>query len=454
MARFGLVGVIGNDDGCDARKFIRGRRVYEVHGHPVRIGDILIIGLEGAPLRRGIALGSPLYSEAAIAKHLQMAAGRHAGPIFVVSHAPPFKILDTALRFGVNNIGSRSLRDFAYRDPRVQLVVCGHCHRGGGKAARLHRATVINAASHDGAEDLIRIAHYTWLRGEMFDATDSPNVDFDEARPWGELEAISGLWHTDHAQLWKAGITTVKHLASTSAATLSVIVGRRPEHLERFPLLAQARLLSTPIPIKPLFAPEKPRVYFDIETDPYGGNKLCWLVGVLDETTGQFVQYLARTPAEEREILENFACFCARLGARCLVSYSGSNFDHRNVIARMQELGIPVPHSLENAVDLLYPLQNAVALPCSGYRLKDVAAALGFSYRHRDIDGFTVALEYLRLSRHKKRIPRRLLEYNEDDVRALQHVVTKVEELAGCGGWPIPRAPRRKRLTEARQLRQ
>ncbi len=448
FARFGLVSVIGNDDGPDARNLITGRGVYEVHGHPVRVGDVLIIGLEGAPLRRGIGIGSPLYTEAAIAKHLQMAVGCHPGPIFVVSHAPPFKILDNALRFGVNNIGSRSLRDFARRDPRVQLVVCGHCHRDGGKAAQFHRATIINAASHDGPEDLIRIAHYTWRRGDVL-MSGSPPVDFEHARPWGELEAISGLWHTDYAKLWKAGITTLEHLASASAATLSSILGRRPELVEHFPLLAQARLSSKPVPIKPLFAPEKPRVYFDIETDPYGGNKLCWLVGVFDETTREFEQYLARTPAQEAEILKHFASFCATLGARPLVSYSGSNFDHRNVIARMRALGIPVPPSLQNAVDLLYPIQRAIALPCTGYRLKDVAACFGFTYRHRGIDGFTVALEYLRLSREKKRIPRRFLEYNEDDVRALQHLVTRVEELAGYAGWPIPQPTRakRKRLT-------
>ncbi|MCI0404522.1 MAG: hypothetical protein L0209_00360, partial [candidate division Zixibacteria bacterium] len=120
LARFGLVGVIGNDDGPDARKHFKGRRVYEVHTQPVLIGDILIIGLEGAPDRKGVAIGSPLYREAVIAGHLQKTAGRHTGPIFVVSHAPPYKILDLALRFGVNNVGSQSLRRFIRADPRVQ----------------------------------------------------------------------------------------------------------------------------------------------------------------------------------------------------------------------------------------------------------------------------------------------------------------------------------------------
>src|SRR6266545_5663267 len=436
LSRFGLVGVIGNDDGPAARRFLAGRHVFDVHHQPVRIGDILIVGIEGAPNRRGIGIGSPLYSEAEIARHLQTRCRTHRGPIFVVSHAPPYKILDQAIRFGLNNIGSRALRQFARSDPRVQLIVCGHCHKQGGKAQQFHRAIVINAASHDGPEDLIRLAQYRWRRGYIL-LSGPPPVQFDHARPWGELEAITGLWHTDFPKLWKAGITRIAQLAATTSESLGVIVGRRPHLVRHFPVLAQAKLSGNPLPIRPLYAP-KPRVYFDIETDPQGGKKLCWLIGILDEETGRFQQYLANTPNQEREILGAFSSYCATLGNRSLVSYSGSNFDHRNVITRMQALGLPVPGALTKAVDLLYPIQNAIALPCTGLGLKVVSAALGFTYRNNDIDGFMVAVEYMHLSRNGKRIPKKFLEYNEDDVRAVRHVVSKVEELAGYGGWPSP----------------
>lgn len=447
LSRLGLVGVVGNDDGPEARHFLSGRHVYDVHAQPIRIADILVIGIEGAPNRRGIGIGSPLYSEIEIAQHIRASVRGHRGAIFVVSHAPPFKVLDLAMRFGINNIGSKALREFLRTDTRVELVICGHCHREGGKAHQFHQATVINAASHDDPDELVRIGHYRWRRGYRL-MSGSPAVTFEHARPWGELEAITGLWHTDHPKLWKAGITTVAQLAATTAESLGGIVGRRPEHVRQFPILARARLASEPLPIRPLYAP-KPRVFFDIETDPHGGNKLCWLIGLLDEQTGTFTQYLARTPAEEPTILSQFATFCSTLQDRSLVSYSGSNFDHRNVIARMEALSLPVPAPLERAVDLLYPIQNSIAWPCTGYRLKDIAACLGFTYRHRGLDGFMVALEYLRLSERKRPIPRRFLEYNEDDLRALRHIVVTVEEIAGYGGWPPPRQPRGKKAMRA-----
>lgn len=182
MSRFGLVAVVGNDDGPEARECIQGRHVYEIHSRPIRIGDILVLGLEGAPRRKDIAnIGSPLYPEPAIMAHLEERSARHCGPIVVVSHPPPFKVLDRAMRFGDANIGSKALREFVRRDDRVQLVVCGHCHRQGGKVEQLHRAAVINAASHDGPDDHIRIAYFTWRRGYRL-VEGAPAVHFEHAR--------------------------------------------------------------------------------------------------------------------------------------------------------------------------------------------------------------------------------------------------------------------------------
>jgi len=431
-SRYGLVAVAGNDDGPNAWRFIHGKGVHEVHRTPVLIGDVLVVGLEGAPRRPGIpAIGAPLYTEPEIASHLSQAlALSSTGPVFVVSHAPPHKVLDRAQRFGDHNIGSRALRDAVLQDSRIQVVICGHCHREGGQTKQLGRAVVINAASHDGPDDFIRVALYEWRRT----CTGSPRFNF--AYPWGELMCLHGMYRTDFLKLWKAGITRLEGLAAISAEALSAIVGRSSEAVRCFPLLASARLTSRPLPMAPLYAPPAPRVYFDIETDPYGGDKLCWLIGILDEANGDFRQFHSR---RERRLLKEFADYCASLDHRSLVSYSGSNFDHRNVIHRMKALRIAVPSVIECAVDLLYPVRRALAVPHASYGLKSVAESLGFSYRHPDLGGFTVGLEGYKLATGQKPITRQLLEYNEDDVRSLQHVVSRVQALCGYGGPPRPR---------------
>ena len=77
--------------------------------------------------------------------------------LIVISHVPPFGVLDFAVRFGPCSIGSRPLREFLEASRNVVLCVCGHVHRRGGKSAKLGRALVVNAASHDRPGDPGRV---------------------------------------------------------------------------------------------------------------------------------------------------------------------------------------------------------------------------------------------------------------------------------------------------------
>ena len=68
--------------------------------------------------------------------------------LIVISHVPPFGVLDFAVRFGPRSIGNR---------PHVVLCLCGHVHRRGGESAKLGRSLVVNAASHDRPGDPGRV---------------------------------------------------------------------------------------------------------------------------------------------------------------------------------------------------------------------------------------------------------------------------------------------------------
>jgi hypothetical protein len=114
----------------------------------------------------------------------------------------------------------------------------------------------------------------------------------------------------------------------------------------------------------------------------------------------------------------------------------------------MKAHGIAVPDVLASTIDLKHPIQNALAVPLESYGLKEVAGSLGYTYRHPQLDGFIVAHDYLDLAKAGKPIPQQLLEYNEDDVRSLQYVVSKVQALCGYGG---PPGPKKHKLTGAAQ---
>jgi hypothetical protein len=74
---------------------------------------------------------------------------KHDERLIIVSHTPPRGVLDRALRYGEEAIGSLALRDFVEEEKRVCLVICGHVHSCGGRYERLNNAVIVNVSSHD-----------------------------------------------------------------------------------------------------------------------------------------------------------------------------------------------------------------------------------------------------------------------------------------------------------------
>ena len=79
----------------------------------------------------------------------------------IVSHTPPYGVLDIGRRFGIEHIGSTELRDFVVKN-KIPLVICGHVHGYGGYIGNIGKTTVVNVSSHDspGSEGNIAIIDY------------------------------------------------------------------------------------------------------------------------------------------------------------------------------------------------------------------------------------------------------------------------------------------------------
>lgn len=146
-----VLGVLGNDDdSAQARRVLRGRNVHDLHRKPYVFGEFAFIGLEAST--RGPAIIQ--HTEAEVRKQLQKQHSQVRGKrLIVLSHAPPYGILDRGIRFAsshekTHHIGSTALVHFIKRTP-VDLVVCGHCHSHGGRALKHGSTTIVNVASHD-----------------------------------------------------------------------------------------------------------------------------------------------------------------------------------------------------------------------------------------------------------------------------------------------------------------
>jgi len=161
-SRYGVVAVLGNEDFISSKKLINGKKVFDAFSTLIKIGPILIIGIEGEPPDTGI--GTRLhYLESDYKLRLEFIQKYVAKDefIIIVSHAPPKGILDRAIRFGERSIGSVALRDFIEEDPRVGLVICGHVHNQGGKFEVLNNTTVVNVSSQDTPFDKANVAWIT-----------------------------------------------------------------------------------------------------------------------------------------------------------------------------------------------------------------------------------------------------------------------------------------------------
>lgn len=476
LARYGLVGVIGNDDRETARSCFFGRKVYEIHSMPLSIGRFGFLGLEGAPkLEPGKKdVGLTLYEEHDIALHLaEQASLLDNKTLIVVSHAPPRDCLDTAMRVNRAPIGSTALRSFIESNERVAVVICGHVHSCGGQATKLGNAQVLNVASHDnhpteparlGVVEISRrgcvqyhfIQLLTNLTRRQSIAPPSSTNDLvtlcstigDDAALHAYGNGVASIreleTNIDHRRslrvsaVYEVGPDIENRLHFADIDTIGQLVDAAPERVANesgigltrahlFAKRAQAYLLWHPVAIKPVELPRSGRGYIDIETDLR--QSYCWLVGVIDDEGDHVQQFLAKDPTQEKSMLEEVSGYLQHRKPSIMLHFSKTQFDRRVLVKQFRKHGLDVPPILESSIDCQPLLARAIAIPRKKYGLKQFASCFGFRFRIPELDGMQVALQYERALQEKKPVPHELLVYNQDDVLALRFVVQRAIEL-------------------------
>jgi len=429
----GLCAVLGNDppqedeessnkdvyvvpDTRALRRFIRGAGVYNVHETPLIIGDYAVIGSEGAPIDERLGrMGVVIYSEASIARHLRLAAKSAKGKrLILVSHAPPRGSLDFAIRFGKRRIGSVALRAFLRKRGDVPLVVCGHVHYCGGQSKKLGRSMIVNAASHDDSGALGRVAVIDICGRKV------SGLQWHELR--GELTSIAGIGEQRGIRLKAAGVRNATQLAGASEECVRNILKCSAAEATIIRARASSQLKQEVLVLKRLKLASN-RAYVDIETDL--GGKFIWLVGLHIEDEGRSYAFFADTPRDEMTILREFLDVLAQKPELNLLAYSNCRAEQRLLAQRLSAYNLATTVA-ENIMDLYYAIHSCMAFPVQDTRLKTIAKCCGFLARHPNMEGFDAAVCYGsgKPSKQRKKL---LLEYNEDDMLALKHVVRYVE---------------------------
>jgi Icc-related predicted phosphoesterase/uncharacterized protein YprB with RNaseH-like and TPR domain len=418
-----VLAVIGNDDSAETKSILVGEHIHDLHETPFLYNDYCFIGLEGSTSKPGIIV----YSEKYVSEHLQNQLRNNVQKKkIIISHPPPYGILDKGIRFaeeneGFHNIGSKSLLD-VIENNNIELVVCGHCHSQGGLSQEVNKTLVVNVASHDNSSAEGKFALIDLYSNGEYNLEWHSTTDLI---PSESLLNLHGIGHSRNYRLAQAGISTKLDLIMcedlSKASTLS---GLSESFLFKTQLRAKSIEMDTVYKIGSLSLPDNP-IFLDIETD-IACTKV-WLIGLLKD--GIFTKFYADSWEEESKILSNLISFLKKHPERCLMSYSCTGFDRNVLIKALERNGLDSSFFLQYIhYDLCQMIRRCFIFPHSNFKLKELGTYLGYDFTHQEFNGFQVALAYHDHISTKKPLETKYFAYNEDDVRSTEYIFRLIEK--------------------------
>lgn len=163
-------------------------------------------------------------------------------------------------------------------------------------------------------------------------------------------------------------------------------------------------------------------VYLDIETTGLSSDSQIWLIGLLFKSSNKLKLLFAHEPGEEKEILKRYLKEISKVNGE-IVTFSGHNFDKELIKARLRNYKLWYDSSEPHFIDLLNLIRSSLLIPARN-DLKSMAAWMGYNFKHPELSGSQMPSLYNEyLFTQDKDLLDRLLEYNEDDIRSLMHVV-------------------------------
>jgi Icc-related predicted phosphoesterase len=458
-AKYGLLAVIGNDEGPEARLWIYGENVYDLHGTVFKVGPFLIMGIEGSTDGLGDSGG---YLEGDVKLRLEFVQSilKQDERLIIVSHAPPRGVLDRALRYSEEAIGSLALRDFIEEEKRVFLVICGHVHNCGGRYDRLNNAVIVNVSSHDDPysranvalivvepdgnvdvkidklpsliecllkrgirkDELVEKAHLSEKEAIYFiEAAKkySPEI-YEHLEDLARIKFRYGLPWNIIFEFYKRGIRRAEDInENVIQDVLPEARGLDRAHLRR----ARAKFmremkkgavgLLTPFPLRE----SEKMIIYDTEYNYERGV----LYGFLDPSTGEVKQFWFDEVEDAIEYLRGKKEYV-------FVHYGG----HDKRILQ-EELHHDAP-----TFNLLYFVQTSLVAPIDSASLENVHDALCGHISDKwwetyfyDMGGFTklVLCNEILNNPNNLKLRKKLAEANKADIIALHRVMTKMKEL-------------------------
>lgn len=257
-----------------------------------------------------------------------------------------------------------------------------------------------------------------------------------EAQGCNDVSLIYRLSQADQRRLYEIGVKTVDDIAKADVNKLQSNLEDWPfDKIVRFHNQAKSLISNELIVLKKSTFPEvKNEIYFDIESDPT--RDIDYLLGFLVKNKGnsythsEYKYFLAKDKSEEPEIWKRFLDFLVSLEDFVIYHYA---YYERQVFDRLV-LRYGAPSALvnkfkENTVDLHNMVLDSIVLPLYFYSLKDVAGYFGYRWSDPEAGGAESVVWFSEwLDKRDDSILKKILQYNEDDVRATLLIKERLEE--------------------------
>lgn len=182
--------------------------------------------------------------------------------------------------------------------------------------------------------------------------------------------------------------------------------------------------------------PERMReIYFDIEDDPTQGITYLFGLFIVDQHKEPCFRYfLARRPEDEERTVRDFWQFVASAGDATYYVYSHKERSTLRHLMERYDLDETVfTHYVEHEYDLYAKLIVEYSdWPTFSYSIKQIAKHIGFHWRDVDPSGANSIAWYNDYLAHPENegVLNRILQYNEDDCRAMWAVKRFFERAA------------------------
>ena len=174
-------------------------------------------------------------------------------------------------------------------------------------------------------------------------------------------------------------------------------------------------------------------MFFDIESDPL--RDFDYLFGVLavSEQGQDYHLFAAEKKTNGEGMWQQFVSLIEQHIDSPIYHYGSFEVD---VIERfIKKYGISeIAHEalIRNMIDIMPIIRESVIFPLTFYSLKDIAGYIGFKWRAEDASGANSILWFEEwLTNKDKKLFQKIVEYNEDDVRATWKVQRWLRENVG-----------------------